>query len=225
MATVSVARSDRELVLTRGHLFALGALSLALAVLAFFVGLQLGRNEAPVAAVALADPLVREEVRSGDLEVLLGRVEAASRPAAALTFPAELPRTEAPPVAPDPAEPIEAVAAVAPPPDPFPGDPPRPGSAAIEGVDGAPALPAQEIPKGAWAVQVASRPDEADAAVLVDTLRAAGLAAYRVPALVDGVALWRVRVGGYASKDSAAANLSEVAARSGSTEAVVTQAP
>lgn len=226
MATVSIARPERELVLTRGHLFALGALSLALAVLSFFVGLQLGRTDAPVAPAPAVEPLVREEVRGGDLEVLLARVEAASRPHAELTFPEKLEESDPIPPPVDPAAPVDAAAVVAPPVDPFPDDAnPRVGAATVAGVVSAPAPVAHEIPAGKWAVQVASRPDEADAAFLVDTLRAAGLKAYRVPALVDGQALWRVRVGGYNSKEGATAALGEVSARAGSTEALVTQAP
>lgn len=228
MATVSIARPERELVLTRGHLFALGALSLALAVLSFFVGLQLGRTDAPIATAPAVDPLVREEVRGGDLEVLLARVEAASRPHAELTFPEKLEESDLIPPPVDPSAPVDpAVAAVvAPPVDPFPDDAtPRVGEAMVAGVVRAPAPVEQQIPAGKWAVQVASRPDEADASVLVDTLRAAGLQAYRVPALVDGQALWRVRVGGYNSKEGATAALGEVSARAGTTDAVVTQAP
>lgn len=222
-------RPDRELALTRNHLYALGTLALALAVLSFFVGVQVGRGEAVPAPAPPVPALVAREVREGDLQVLLANVEAANA-ASSLTFPEELPKTEPPPASPDPN---------APPPDPnapatqvaaaapavaFPA-PERPGSAAVAPAPVAAPVPPQEIPAGAFAVQVATRADERDAAALVETLRAAGLSAYRVPSLVDGQSVWRVRVGGYASRDAATAALPEVGARSGSADAVVTAAP
>jgi len=93
-------RPDRPLAITRGHLFALAALSIAMAVLAFFIGVQLGRRQVDVApapgasGAAAVAPLVGEDVRSGDLEVLLTRVEATQ--GVSLSFPTALPRSELP---------------------------------------------------------------------------------------------------------------------------------
>ncbi|MFZ5475943.1 MAG: SPOR domain-containing protein [Myxococcota bacterium] len=213
---------DRQLQLTRNHLFALGALALSLAVLAFFVGMQLGKTTAPpVAAAPPVAPLVGEEARTGDLEVLLAKVEQAGVKTDPLAFPAELPVTVTPPAPIDPAAtPVEP----APPaPDPFP-DVPREGSATVA-AGPATAGVVDGVPADGWAIQVASRDGEADAQALVETLRAAGLAAYRVVALVDGQSTWRVRVGGYRTKDAAAAALGEVSGRAGSGDAVVTPAP
>lgn len=83
-----------QLDLTRGHLFALGALSVAMATLAFFVGVQLGRSQAPEAPPRPTDGLVPDEVRAGDLEAPLARVE--ERQSAALAFPTALPEAMVP---------------------------------------------------------------------------------------------------------------------------------
>lgn len=174
---------ERPLQLTRGHLFALGAFAVALAALAYFLGVTVGRRqvEAPEPVVK-ADALVPEEVRSGDLEVLLAKVEATQQ---GVDFPADLPQSPAPVV---------------------------PGVS-----DGA--------PTSGWAIQVAARADETDAQRLVETLRQAGLQAYRVVALVDGKPEQRVRIGGYSTEAAARAALTEVQARSGSAEATVVTAP
>jgi cell division septation protein DedD len=80
---------DRTLSMSRGHLLALGAMSLASAVLAFFVGVAVGRRaEAPVAGVPAVAPLVADDVRSGSLERLLARVSEEQAPD--VTFPAAL---------------------------------------------------------------------------------------------------------------------------------------
>lgn len=69
---------DRAIPLTRGQLLALGAMSMALATLSFFVGLAVG--EGPVVPRAgsparpTVEPLVGETVRTGSLESLLVRV-------------------------------------------------------------------------------------------------------------------------------------------------------
>lgn len=176
--------ADRPLPITRGHLFAFAALALALAALTFFLGLTVGRRQAAAPPPAAVSALVPEEVRSGDLEVLLSKVEEA-RPGEGLAFPEELPRS---------------TALVVP--------------SASDGV-----------PTSGFAIEVFVRPDETDAQRLVDTLRAAGLAAYRVAAMVDGKAEHRVKVGGYASEEAAKAALAEVQARAGAPEASVGPVP
>ncbi len=80
---------DAAIPLTRGHLYALGAMSMALAFLAFFVGLALGQRAPEVEAEGPAVlPLVAAEVQGGSLETLLARVSEAQ--GAGVSFPAEL---------------------------------------------------------------------------------------------------------------------------------------
>jgi cell division septation protein DedD len=224
------ARPNGPLAITKGHLYALGALSFAMSTLTFFIGLQVGRGAtAPVAAPAVA-ALLDEEARTGNLEALLMRVEA-SHAEGKLIFPTELPKS-APPMAPlpevgpdgAPVEPAADAAAVppAPPPVLVPQAPPE-GSASVSAAPEAPAA-SDQVPSGGWAIQIGKRESEAEAERLVQTLRAAGLSAYHVEALVDGKPEHRVRVGGYASEAAANAALSEVQGRAGAPSASVTKA-
>lgn len=174
-------RPDRALALTRAHLFALAALAISMSVLTFFIGIQLGRKQLPAVSAPSAAPLIADEVRSGDLEVLLTRVEQA-RGDASLSFPSDLPRSELP-------------------------------------------SSSDQVPTSGWAIQVAAAPTTTDAQRLVDTLRAAGLAAYRVAAIVDGRTEHRVKVGGYPSEEAAVAAIPEVKSRAGSDHASVAAAP
>ncbi len=174
-------RPDRALAMSRAHLFALAALAMSMSVLTFFIGVQLGRKEVPAAPTAAQAPLIRDDVRSGDLEVLLTRVEQA-RGDPTLTFPGDLPRSELP-------------------------------------------SSSDAVPHSGYAIEVAAEPTAADAQRLVETLRAAGLAAYRVAALVDGRPEHRVKVGGYTTEESAVAAIPEVKSRAGTEHASVSAAP
>lgn len=84
---------DSTIQLSRGHLFALGSMSVALAALAFFLGFTVSERVRPADETAPGvPPLVAEEVRAGSLEALLARV--ADQQAADLVFPAELESTD-----------------------------------------------------------------------------------------------------------------------------------
>lgn len=84
------------LTLTRGHLLALGALSLALAVLTFFLGVEVGRKQAPPPPIVEPPGLVAKEVAEGNLEELLSKAE--EKQGQPLDFPKAL---IAPPIAAD----------------------------------------------------------------------------------------------------------------------------
>ena len=80
---------DHLIPLTRGHLFALGAMSVALACLSFFLGLTVAeRSRAVAPAEGGVPPLVAEEVHAGTLETLLARVS--QQQGAQVSFPGEL---------------------------------------------------------------------------------------------------------------------------------------
>ena len=89
------SRTENQLSLTRGHLHALGAMSLALALLSFFLGVQVGRRQAPPAAAPVAAALLGEEAKTGNLEQLLEKVENAQVAAQPLGFPTVLPGASA----------------------------------------------------------------------------------------------------------------------------------
>lgn len=213
------------LPITRAHLLALGAMSLTMAVLSFFIGLTLGQHAAPPTEGPVVKALLDEEARTGNLEALLMRVEAAQAQER-LVFPEELAKSAPPlPPLPDPDAEAPEVAPVLPPVDPIvqPSAPPI-SHAELAGAPREVAT-SDEVPASGWAIQVGEREDVADAERLVVTLRTAGLAAYHVEALVDGHARHRVRVGGYASQEAAKAALIEVGGRAGATDATITQAP
>ena len=173
---------DPLIQLTRGHLFALGTMSVALAALSFFLGFTVNERmravdaEAPVGA----PPLVADEVRSGSLETLLARVSAQAPED--LAFTSEL-------------------------------------------VGNGPNLSSDGVPNGGWAIQLSEGTDLPGADAKVAELRAAGVAAYRVAALVDGHKVQRVRVGGYPSRESALGELESVGARLGALAPSVVPAP
>lgn len=82
---------DQPIQLSRGHLFALGAMSVALAVLTFFLGFTVAERRRPTTDLPPElTPLTAEEVRAGTLESLLARVADEQR--ADLAFPGELER-------------------------------------------------------------------------------------------------------------------------------------
>lgn len=166
------------LTLTRGHLLALGALSLALAVLSFFLGVEVGRQQAPPPPVVELPGLVAKDVAEGNLEELLSKAE--EKQGQPLDFPKAL---------------------IAPPAE------------------------ADGVPTGGWAVQVGEFPDAAGADALVTRLRAEKLAAYKIPAVVEGHPRLRVRVGGFGSRESAEAAQGQVVGAAGVSEGVVVPAP
>jgi cell division septation protein DedD len=226
MAEVSKNARKGSYALTGGHLLALFALAVSLAALSFFVGYDTGKTQVRVVEVqSPTKPLIGDEARTGDLETLLGRVEQANG-RQGLAFPNELPASAepvAPAVGPDGA-PLP-VTAPARPSDPFP-DAQRPGAAEVTARAPMVAVaPDANVPSGGWAIEVATFSAEAEAAAHAESLRAQDLAAYRVVALVDGATAWRVRVGGYASKDAASAALASVGTTARADAPRVTKAP
>jgi hypothetical protein len=80
---------DQLIPLTRGHLFALGAMSVALACLSFFLGLTVAeRTHRGMPEVDGVRPLVADDVREGTLETLLARVS--QQQGIDVAFPGEL---------------------------------------------------------------------------------------------------------------------------------------
>ena len=213
------SRAHRQIWITRSHLVALGMATCCIALLAFLVGLQVGRAQAAAAEVVAEAPLpltpdVSKEVA---LEALLREVEVARssvgvNPASApdLSFPDLLESVE--PVLELPAD--EHGAAHASRVAAAPGSAPE-----------APSTESVAAPAGAWSVQIASHPSPAEADAVIATLQASGHEAYRVAALVDGQTWYRVRVGGFGSKARAEAGRQALQAELGSDDLLLTVAP
>lgn len=213
-------RNDLQLRITHGHLAALAVSTVSVAVLAFLVGVQVGRRAAPVAteeASPAEQPLLPDAADTQALARLLREVELAQgtfdpsgAPAPALTqtnltFPAVLgDQATAAPTA-------DAAAAASVSVDAPPGEPPR--------------APSQAPPVSGWAVQVGSYPSQAEAEIRIAELQDHGVSAYRVAALVDGQTWHRVRVGGFSDRDRAEAARATLADDLGSPDLLLAEAP
>jgi len=199
MSDLPRSRSGKQIWITRGHLAALAVATFFIALLAFLVGLQVGRTQAVSSPeVVAAAPALPEGSQEDALEALLREVEYAQgavSPDGALasaepdlTFPAAL-GAQAQPEPPADALDEQAVSAeVEPPLDEVPQPPPSVGD---------------KVPADGWSVQVASYPTVEEAESSVEAFRTEGMAAYRVGALVDGHTWYRVRIGGFDSRKKA----------------------
>lgn len=198
--------------ITRGQLAALGVTTASVAVLAFFVGLMVGRG--PVTDPPVLDEgrvgLIGADVQADALTELLARVEEAAAttlPAASaapfdqgnLDFPEELIAEELVLELPEPQLPVieEPVVVELEP-------------LAEDRLPEAPEPPAEEVPVEGWAVQVFSFPTPDEAIAKVVELQARDYRAYRVDALVHGETWHRVRIGPYRSKEAAASAQAEI---------------
>ncbi|MBN1336631.1 MAG: SPOR domain-containing protein [Deltaproteobacteria bacterium] len=211
---MSRLKGQREIWITRGHLWALGATTVFIGILAFFVGLLLGRGDsAPEPEVQTAS-LLPPDVENDTLDELLARVEEASRERGRgepLTFQGTLPAGTTAPL-------------------PEPGAEPGPEGVVVPPARQSPEPPdaepeAGEVPQDGWAVQVGSYSSASEADQRIADLSDRGVAAYRVSALVGGSTWHRVRVGGFDSREAADAARARVAVESGSDEAIVVKAP
>lgn len=210
-------RGDHQLWLTRSQLAALGFMSASLSILAFFIGLQVGRSQAPPAPALPAQAgLVTEALERDTLTELLARVEraAATQVSAAeaspLSFPEELTTPQAEVLIPAPAppeagEPVEVA--------PEPGPPPEPQASGAG------------VPTTGFVVQVFAFPTQEEADAKVAELVAAGHPAFRVAALVRGSTWHRVRVGPFPDETKARAAAAELGVALGIPDPLVAPAP
>lgn len=221
MSDLARNRNGKQIWITKGHLAALAVASFFIALLAFLVGVQVGRSGAEVRSEAVASaPSLPDASQEDALEALLREVEYArgavapdgtlKTPEAELTFPEALGAQIRPePPAPEEAE-VPVVAEVGPP------------------LDGAPVPPAPTddvVPSTGWAVQVASYPTAEEAEFSVEAFRTEGLAAYRVGALVDGRTWYRVRIGGFDTRAAAEDARERLVDRLGDPALMVAAAP
>jgi DedD protein len=135
--------------------------------------------------------------------------KAAARPEAKPEQPKTDAKSEAaaePAKAPEPAEPAKSEVAKAEPPK---VETPPPAAAAPEPPPKAAAAPSpapRESASGEFSVQLAAFSDDKGANALANKLKKAGYPAYTEPLSTSRGILWRVRVGPYSSRESAAAS-------------------
>ena len=204
-------QNGREIWITRGHLAALGTATLAIALLAFFIGIQVGRNQAETPQEIPADALLPDPAKEDALEALLREVEAAQAAAPPLAFPDTLTEGEAP--EPPQEEEEEAVETTIEPVPEVKQEPPPPTPSTAP------------VPTSGWSVQVASYDNAPDADSRVEKLRERDLKAYRVTALIRGKNWHRVKVGSYPTKDAAAKARDDLARILGTRDLMITEAP
>jgi cell division septation protein DedD len=218
MAEQIMRTGGRELWLTRGHLAALGTSTVLIAVLAFMLGFKVGvRSAVATPAVTEAPSLLPAAGDRDSLEALLREVEQAQRARASaqanadqLTFPTALRASDASMTL--GVSPVDASQVAVVPPDA------DATAAPIPATDFAP-------PTSGWAIQVAAYPNAEEADGQVATLREAGTHAYRVAALINAENWFRVRVGGYATKQDALDARAAVAAAVGTEDLMIVEAP
>ena len=213
------SRANRQIWITRSHLVALGMATCCIALLAFLVGLQVGRAQAAAAEVVAEAPLpltpdVSKEVA---LEALLREVEVARSSVGVV------PGAESDLTFPNLQEPVRPVLKL--PADGAGVARPTRVAAAPGSAPEAPKVKAPAAPVGAWSVQIASHPSPDEADAVIATLQETGHEAYRVAALVDGQTWYRVRVGGFDSKARAEVARQALLAELGSDDLLLTVAP
>lgn len=204
-------QNGREIWITRGHLAALGTATLAIALLAFFVGVQVGRNQSDSPNMTENASILPDPNREDALEALLREVESAQAAAPPLAFPETLSEGEAPDVPSEP-ETEEVATEVRPAPEVTQTPPPDPPKSA-------------PVPSSGWSVQIASYESASDADARVAKLQERDLDAYRVAALIRGQNWYRVKVGPYSNKDAAAKARTDLARTLGTRDLMVTEAP
>jgi DedD protein len=205
-------QSKREIWITPGHLAALGAATFFIALLAFFVGIQVGRGQASAPTNPKLSTLVPDAKDQDALEALLREVDAAQSEEPALTFTENLSNG----VAPAPPTEDKAAPAAATDVEPPPAPPPEPPPAATNGAP---------LPTSGWAVQIASYDSTKEADSHVASLVQLGHQAYRVAALISGRTWYRVRVGGFATKQSAEKARVKLSNELGNPDLMLAEAP
>ena len=194
--------AGRQYWLSPPQILALGIITVSLVMLAFFLGLMLGRSGASAGAEVMAEAgasgLVDADVQDDTITELLSKVEqAASRRsahAAEFSFPEELVASR-PTLQVPQAKKVELDAVVVVAPDPGPAPSPVP----VEEV--APERPL--APTQGWAIQVASYTTITEADGRVNQLVGDGHEAWHVQAFVKGMNRFRVRVGPFSSEEEA----------------------
>lgn len=188
-------RGEDSIWLSRAQLTALGIMSISTAILAFFIGLELGQRKVPDPVVITQDVgLIPAEVESDALVELLAKVEqaaaktATTTEAGVLSFPTALTEDEVSVLLPAP---------------PAPGEGEELLVAAGEAASAPPSETIGGVPGSGYALQIATVESAEEAKAKVEAVTTAGLKGFSVAALDAGVTRWHVRVGPYADEKEA----------------------
>ena len=217
--------SSGQISITRSHIGAVLTVTAGIAAIAFFVGVDVGRNKASPEAPRFT--LLPDAASDDAHEALLREVESAQHAAAA---------NAAEPPAGFRAVLADARAAEPPPPPPEAAPVEAPVEQVAAGAADAPVtiIPAPEAPTAetgairpmdGWAVQIASYHTVEEAEAKVKELQTAGYTAYEVTALVKGTTWYRVRIAGYLSQEVAYEAIPTLEQALGTQGLVVAKAP
>jgi len=221
--------SSGQISITKSHIGAMLTVTAGIAAIAFFVGVDVGRNKASPEAPHVT--LLPDAASDDALEALLREVEssqhaatanAAEPPPGFRAVLADARAAEPPPPPPEGAPPVEA---------PPPVEPTVEAALADAPVTTIPApeAPTAETgtvrPMDGWAVQIASYHTVEEAEAKVKELEAAGYPAYEVTALVKGTTWYRVRIAGYLSQEVAYEAIPTLEQALGTQGLVVAKAP
>lgn len=221
--------SSGQISITKSHIGAMLTVTAGIAAIAFFVGVDVGRNKAAPEAPRFT--LLPDAASDDALEALLREVESAQHAAAANAAepPSGFRAVLADARAAEPPPPPEAAA-----PEGAPGVEPPPAEEAVAVDAPVTTIPAPEAPTAeagavrpmdGWAVQIASYHTLEEAETKVKELQAAGYPAYEVTALVKGTTWYRVRIAGYLSQEVAYEALPTLEQALGTQGLVVAKAP
>jgi DedD protein len=234
MSDMTRIPGNRQLWITRGHLAALGVATLFIAILAFLVGVQVGRTQGQPVRQAASVGLVPEVGEEDAIEDLLREVEHAQDRQAKRQAANET-EASAPQVAPPPKEaPTEltfpdTLAESAPPPIPTEEEvvemAPSIAEPPVEEVPEPPEEVTVDVPESGWSVQIASYATAQEADAHITKLSGQGETAYRIAALVKGQTWYRVRVGSFGSRDRADHARNELSSRLARSGLLVVEAP
>ena len=214
-----------EFWISTHQIASLSVMALALTVLAFFIGIFVGRGQANSTAVVTSDSttasaasLIGPDVENDTLTELLARVEAAAAtradtiaPATPLRFSEELVAEELVVEIPEVVEEEEVEVEVLPAAMP---DPPEVESEVDRLLANA--------PTEGWAVQVGSNPSLDAAMLRQEELQDMGIETYVVAALVGGNTWYRIRVGPFASREDASTRKNSLLAELNQDDIIVT---
>ena len=185
MGELASRRAARDLWISYGHLWAMGAGTVLLVGISFGLGFTVGRGDGAARAAATSTAMPTDD---GALVQLLARLDANSRPhggVEALTFPEALTGQAAPTVPQTPDLPAGASSAT------VPADPTAP-------------LPQGDvIPGGKYTIQVGVYSSVEQAGLLRNDLRAHQIDAWVRTERIDGHPRVQVDVGGYADEAAA----------------------
>jgi cell division protein FtsN len=183
-----IPKRREQIYITKSHLFALSITTLGISILTFSLGYKVGLTQAAPVPEVSTPPLLPAADQQDTLEELLRQIEKAQEKAEATDY-----------LFPD--ENKEAVL-------PIPQLPEEQGGPASKIRKGkeepeAPEFTEQKLPGSGWAVQVGSYPNLDEAQERISSLQEAGKEAYYIVAAVNDQNWYRVRVGGFRTKEAA----------------------